>query len=637
MNQSDLIKNIEGVGSVHLIEPLTTQNYLTNDLLPTDITINPDLVDQALQRESFSSNLRSILHKKSLQQEVTSEELLSLYTQLADFLELDTNNSRILLYFPYSLFEHELFNLQTRLKELIEIGFIRLLHESDIRANFVDGDVLEPGLGIPERVRKIAHLIPIFLKLTIIKPELLIELLEISQEEELIKSILEGMLTASYSGILDDVYIDLITEMSSRKPIIGMLFRSLLGENITSQLPQLEVPKTLEEIIKHLEFDLISLENKYDLNSDYARTISRARAKWEKQVSREQIINSAVNEIASQLLSTNLDLQSIALMEGFDNVFLIVAIKSIFTAAERISYLNLEDAKGLFQTYRVIIENSFQNAQGEVRDAIITGLNYLVRLNVVPKEYLTNLGLQLTDLSQAQAVSSEQLINKDFKLLAIVAKRIEQSYELSKYVYPFVIGFGSRLKGYAGTNSDIDMAIFFKPETPWEKRSEIMDLLRQTIPEINGIDKILEFWLYKHNGIYGFRDVPREENILGPLEVHILMNSLWIGGCPELRDIYSNIISKYFNLNRFGVEEPQIRTQFLRQLEMDILQCRLMHKGYKRFYPGAKQVQTEHSNLIDYSGTFWDEGYRGIATLLFLEKIFLPAVNIGLPGTDNTN
>jgi hypothetical protein len=57
---------------------------------------------------------------------------------------------------------------------------------------------------------------------------------------------------------------------------------------------------------------------------------------------------------------------------------------------------------------------------------------------------------------------------------------------------------------------------------------------------------------------------------------------------------------------------------------MDNLQYRLMHKGYDIFKPSKRIAGSEHSALIDWNSAFWDEGYRRIATLGFLSKVFLP-------------
>ena len=73
--------------------------------------------------------------------------------------------------------------------------------------------------------------------------------------------------------------------------------------------------------------------------------------------------------------------------------------------------------------------------------------------------------------------------------------KIETDSELSKYVYPIVIIYGSRLKGYGMNNADIDIAVMIKPSTPFSQRDVIHDKLKTIFEykEIHGA--VTEFWL----------------------------------------------------------------------------------------------------------------------------------------------
>lgn len=71
-------------------------------------------------------------------------------------------------------------------------------------------------------------------------------------------------------------------------------------------------------------------------------------------------------------------------------------------------------------------------------------------------------------------------------------------------------------------------------------------------------------------------------------------------------------------------EQPFERYVALRRLEQDALQYRLMHKGYEYHYAVRADDVTLPQDGIDSGSTFWDEGYRTLATRLFAEKVRLP-------------
>ncbi len=66
------------------------------------------------------------------------------------------------------------------------------------------------------------------------------------------------------------------------------------------------------------------------------------------------------------------------------------------------------------------------------------------------------------------------------------------------------------------------------------------------------------------------------------------------------------------------------RTIWLQEIERDLLQYRLMHKGYAHARPEVSSFNSEHSSDIDSNSSFWDAGYRQVASQLFVNKVFLP-------------
>ena len=65
------------------------------------------------------------------------------------------------------------------------------------------------------------------------------------------------------------------------------------------------------------------------------------------------------------------------------------------------------------------------------------------------------------------------------------------------------------------------------------------------------------------------------------------------------------------------------RDFYLQAIERDLLQYRLLHKGYERHYPTTKKT----AESIDGNSAYWDSGYRAVATKLFIDKVYIPQLN----------
>lgn len=134
---------------------------------------------------------------------------------------------------------------------------------------------------------------------------------------------------------------------------------------------------------------------------------------------------------------------------------------------------------------------------------------------------------------------------------------------------------GSRLKGYAITSSDLD--VFSLKELENDK----------------------------------------EMYVGSPHAAHLYFNSVWIGGdrVTNLLEVAVKKAETYYNA-------PDRRTS-IERLEIDLLQYRLLHKGYQRFMRGHNSLAKGYSDL-DGDCPFYDEGYRKIATELFVKYVFIP-------------
>jgi len=134
---------------------------------------------------------------------------------------------------------------------------------------------------------------------------------------------------------------------------------------------------------------------------------------------------------------------------------------------------------------------------------------------------------------------------------------------------------GSRLKGYGTTTSDLDA---FRLED-LKKRSDM--------------------------------------KAGSPHAAFIYFDMLWLGGSrvANLTDVARESAIAYFRRSDRGMA--------IERLESDLLQYRLLHKGFARFYGGHNSAAKDYPEM-DGDCPFYDDNYRRIATELFVKYVFIP-------------
>jgi hypothetical protein len=199
-----------------------------------------------------------------------------------------------------------------------------------------------------------------------------------------------------------------------------------------------------------------------------------------------------------------------------------------------------------------------------------------------------------------------------------LAQVIKDDAVLSKYLYPLVILYGSKVKGYRTTSSDTDFAVFVKPGTKFELRPHIQRLIdSQLVQPLRIEGKALEFWVEEDQTVLRIKDFKNPDRILGDsLLTHVLFGGVWGGD----KSLSKRILLPYLHSNDWDK-----RRIWLSEIERDTLQYRLMHRGYHSLYP-EQWTELQPEEMMDRKGAFWDAGYRRLATKLFLKKVFLPHV-----------
>ena len=104
---------------------------------------------------------------------------------------------------------------------------------------------------------------------------------------------------------------------------------------------------------------------------------------------------------------------------------------------------------------------------------------------------------------------------------------------------------------------------------------------------------------------------------------HIVFNYLWVYRSEEEYQLLLNKLALPYFRERY----TRARKDALERLEVDSLQYRLLHKGFRRVYP--KDPTTRDFSELDVrevasGSTFFETGYRVTATNLYFSNVFIP-------------
>lgn len=145
---------------------------------------------------------------------------------------------------------------------------------------------------------------------------------------------------------------------------------------------------------------------------------------------------------------------------------------------------------------------------------------------------------------------------------------------------------GSRLKGYGRADSDLDF----------------YTITNNTNLHIDGITTI-----------------PREEFYKNPSSVaHEMFNTLMIGDPERIQKLQQELAPVYF-----CEDDRQTRKWSTERLEQDLLEYRLLQKGYARLCPDTNPEYKKYTQM-DGQSAFYETGFRVIATKIYANSIFIP-------------
>ncbi|MDP3899926.1 MAG: nucleotidyltransferase domain-containing protein [bacterium] len=578
-----------------------------NTALQREINRRNDLFNTL--KKIFDSVPVTMEIKKALELKIiTAEVLTGLYRRLTDFLESDRNHASLILYLPFELLpdadsdsnsELSLAEAKTSFVSACRRRWEELLEVHEPRANFVDGDIFEPEIRREQPcVVKAAHLIPKLVEKNIISIQDITSLLKKTDNTVLRKSILETL------PVLED--LGFITAYESEK----MFLTAGVTQTQVTAKPSATYSYSYPSTLTILRDEL--LQRIKHINEQYAVSqLSEKRIRWEKETAG----NSALEDFAQQLKYTVtsgfITYDELNVLLTGNDVLCRGGIMGLGYIIENLAKRNFSAAQGMAGCFKETLLQLWRASSNTIKDEIISLLSRWHALAIVTEDYLCKFKIKLPKLDETNL-----LTESEFSEITEIIHQISNNAELGKMIYPVCLAFGSRLKGYARLNADLDIAIFIRPETNWSDRQTLLDKLAHILND----KEVVEFWLEANGDKLNIREVPLVSSTIGePDWIHILFQGIWYG--RELNTLLTKLLPYYLTANE------AFRKKWLGQMELDVLRYRLMHKGYRRFYPECGGLETEHSYLLNSQSAFWDSGYRRIATKLFIKKIFLPSLS----------
>ncbi len=587
--------------------------------LPHEVMENDERIKQAELRLKILDLLQSVL----ITNDETKTDTLpdELYASLTELLHSDNQNNRIILYLPFEWVPkiNQSDNVSENINQQAEAflsayktAWLSLLTSSEFRADYADGDILEPAFRNEKlpKVVKAAHLIPDLLERGVLTMDEIITLFEEAENTTLQNSIADGLYVARERNLVTD------------EQLAKMKFSQNTFVSNTARLIEIEIKQLTETNNETTE--LVQIISAYEGEITETQKIAEntpmteSRRAWLQAADAEKIIEKYASKITNR---TDLD----ALLVSKELTHITLGIRSIEYLLRQESDSKTQES--LTVEYQSVLQNYLDHDVESVREAAKKTLYHLRSLGLINDASLNSQGLELPQLN----ASSETILNKlssEIQQFTEASNRIKNNEILSKHVYPVTVFLGSRMKGYASEAADFDVAVFVKPGASESDRQIIQKELTTVFAGTPAKGSAMEFWLEeKSDGNYTVKnyevlDEKRGDNTL----VHPILGA-WCGEEKAIAELQSRLMPQYLFSKDTAIMNVDARSIWLNEIEHTTLKYRLMHKGYSRFSASQLGTPTPHNDLIDSSSAFYDPGYRRLATELFLKKVFLPQLS----------
>lgn len=568
--------------------------FLVNPHLREEIKFRKELF--ALLKEVFGSLPTAEIEIKEAVYAglVTAHQAEKLYRLLADFLKGGGINSRLVLYLPFELIPDRWWKTPSPTLDEAISGFHQAyltawketLHDKDIRSCFTDGDIPENKSEPIPRVVKAAHLTWVLVKKGLLSMKEAASMIETCQD-----SLVKENLSESFKVIEDMILLYHEQEIIEAEPAVKTMS------------PQLIIQKFYSENA--------ALKRRIDDSDE-----SPKRKSWLLEKGREGIIRKYAEIASSNAVSGSMpmaDFKRFIQDCSHHESSSLVAIDAIGLFLAKISAESKVLAFGAYSTLSSELGYLRTHGSEDVQTAMKRLENRLSRLGMTGEVDHCFPGERF---SLQAAMNEEEAVQ-----LMRIHRSIKEDEQLSKMLFPVILLYGSKVKGYGG--SDFDLAIIVRP---WV-RMEMRDMIKKKLSEIAGSSSLqvsfLDFWLAWEEGFLRIRDVKDSEGLIGENSlVHVLFEAAWIGDSSDVERLILGLLVRLFSPATKEADQA-LKLFVLRELERNTLQFRLLHKGYRYLYPEQEGIKTRNSSAIDSESSFWDSGYRQLATKLFVSKVFL--------------
>lgn len=612
------------------------------EVWPENIANNEVFLEQLVERKELNERLDDIskrlprpdmsLETAISEGHITEEQTAKLYESLSGLMESE-DYKRLALYVPFEFLpnkkwrpsEKKLQQATGQFSEAYMKAWRSLLSIYDVRANFVDGDVLEEKQrdGDLPRVVKAAHLIPKLVENGLLEVKDVIKLMEESDDEILKDSIADTLPVLADLRFLVEKEIESMEESKDR--LVHNMARIIIS-NMKAGERQVET-KSKEVALSSVQEKLTKEFSNID-SKDYS-DITKNREVWLKGKKKQEAIEALGEDIGKAIIDNKFSDEILAsfLTPKANTASQQALVEGIRKSIESVAPANFQKAQILYGQYGEVLLTFWENNNPETKEALAKTFRRLGQLGIVDSKELAELNIVIPKLAGPFSENLKSMAGEMRDMQNIVAS-IETNPELSKFIYPITLVFGSRLKGYGGRNADIDTAVFVRPETPANDMKKLRALLKETFSHEKIQGEVIEFWLEKNKDGLSIRDFEEAENQIGESSwTHVLFGAVWEGDKGAIKEIREKLLAPYLYDEKKMIHGREARGLYLEELERDTLQYRLMHKGYERFFPPYGGIHTPHADEIDGQSMFYDSGYRQLATKLFASKVFLPKIS----------
>ena len=584
--------------------------------LSTELKTNPELLKACEDRKRLIGELNNIYAKiptlttidVALETAVVSpEEIEKLYTSIIDTVENDEESKRVLLYFPFELIPNAHNKSLQFFSTFYKNNWKELLRETDVREGFNIGDILEEELRKSPlaKVSKAAHLIPVLLEKNLIKKDDVLTILENETDETILESTLDTLRILVDKQYLDTA--DIATLEKSKKVGVRNMAsmirhdQSTLREKVDDQ--RLE-EKSVEELFESLDLEISNIQ---DSISEDIESMPEARAQWLLNSKKEIILERYSQLLYKKLHNNKEELEKMLVSKDMPDERTIVFIKSL----EKLLIAEPWD-----DTLYAALHRLKTNNTSAVKNVLLQTFQRLHSAGILNEQYVSKNELENEEVEIEKGV--------DRKVKNVLAT-IEADPLLSRSVYPAAILYGSHIKGYGKESSDTDIGVFVKEDITFDTHEKIKSTFTSALKELGIKGSVMEFWLKNNDdGSLWIKDFKNLDNSLGDSMLTSPLTANWYGDEKTLQTLQTKLLPNYLYSADKKIAGIDARKIWLRDMEHNLIQYRLMHKGYKEKNVPQGGIDSPYKYEIDGESMFYDSGFRRLATKIYLEKVFLP-------------